>query len=199
MKWTLLSHPWCFDVHLPLKSKWTQSKHAFVSRRICPKNHTESLRHSERPPPGSKVITQTAAPAFYFDGSTVSVNDTKQYPVLLFVVEPSWPWFVSKCWVYLPSIQGYALLHSVKQGRIQLHGGQGPDKSSLLFQSPHRWIWGWGEVALQSPHCGPPEGNEAWGGAHKVVVVSGTDRHARALLGQLRELYLKLLSHKRHR
>lgn len=139
----------------------------------------DSLKRSKRPPASPKVITQTAAPAFYFDGSTVSVNDTKQYPVPLFVVEQSRPRFVSKCWVYLPPIQCYALLHSVKQGRIQLHGGRGPDKSSLLFQSPHRWIWGWGEVALQSPHYGPPEGNEAWGGTRKAVV-RGTDRRDRA-------------------
>lgn len=57
----------------------------------------DSLNDSKRPPPFPEVITQIAAPVLYFDGSTVSVNDTKQYPVPLFVVEQSWPSFVSKC------------------------------------------------------------------------------------------------------
>lgn len=90
-------------------------------------------------------------------------------------LEPSWPGFVSKCWVYLLSIQCYALLHSVKQGRIQLHGGRDTDKSSLLFQSAHGWMWGWGVVELQPSHHEPPKGNEVWGGGQEEVG-GGTDR-----------------------
>lgn len=67
-----------------------KQSHAFRSKRICKENPTDSLKRSQRPPPLSpEVITQTAAPVFYFDGGTVSVNDTKQYPVPVFVVEQS--------------------------------------------------------------------------------------------------------------
>lgn len=47
-----------------------------------------SLKHRQRPSPCPKVIKQTTAPVLYFNGSTVSVNDTKQYAAPLFVVGP---------------------------------------------------------------------------------------------------------------
>lgn len=73
------------------------------------------------------------------DGRIRRANDGVRRPEGTFALAPRRPGYVSECRVYLPSILCYALLRSAKQGRIQLHGGRGPDKSSLLFQSPRRW------------------------------------------------------------
>lgn len=92
---------------------------------------------------GTQVTSDPSPPTVGYPsapfGRIRRANDGAARPEGVFAVARRRPGCVSGCRVYLPSILCYALLRSVKQGRIQLHGGRGPDKSSLLFQSPHRW------------------------------------------------------------